>query len=280
MKKSKYIESDEDDDMSGDNIDIDKMCGRGIRSSSSDSDSSCSDSGSSCSDSDSNSDDGCDNNTTTNGKRNNVAKNIDKRTILEELDSHQLKNVHRERKLRFKDLRRITKYINTSIFDKHNCCMWGGYVTNESNSKRGTYVNFFFRNKKVALHRLLYENFVGELGDESYIKFNCEDMNHNGKCCNIQHMVKYKYNIADAKTPEPADSPMDDAPAQQKKKIIKRADNEVENHKKQPVPAVKPAPKPAAPKELKPKIAKKCTKNNKEPASNNMPPTDLKLTFD
>ena len=127
---------------------------------------------------------------------NNITSNLinsDKKKILEELITNQLSDVKIDRKLYYKDFRRIIKYIDSSIFgDK--CCMWNGYVTNETNSKRGTYVNFFFRNKKVALHRLLYENFVGDLSDEYYLKFICEDENCNGKCCNINHMKKYKYN--------------------------------------------------------------------------------------
>lgn len=122
---------------------------------------------------------------------------IDKKKILKELTEKQLKNIPVDRKLHFKDLRRITKYINTSIFDEENCCMWNGYVTNETNSKRGTYVNFFFRKKKVALHRLLYENFVGLLGDDSYLKFNCDENDSCGKCCNVHHMVKCTYNSLD-----------------------------------------------------------------------------------
>jgi hypothetical protein len=125
---------------------------------------------------------------------NDFIDNADKKKFLDELITKQIKNVPIERKLHNKDLRRIVKYINSSIFDEEKCCMWNGYVTNETNSKRGTYVNFFFRNKKVALHRLLYENFVGPLGEENYIKFSCDDNNNNdGKCCNINHMLKYKY---------------------------------------------------------------------------------------
>jgi hypothetical protein len=120
--------------------------------------------------------------------------NYNKKKILDELISKQLKTVNLERKLYNKDLRRIVKYIDMTIFDENKCCMWNGYVTNEANAKRGTYVNFFFRNKKVALHRLLYENFVGVLGEENYLKFSCDDYENCGKCCNINHMIKYKYN--------------------------------------------------------------------------------------
>lgn len=119
----------------------------------------------------------------------------DNKKILMELMDKQLKNIPIERKLQFKDLKRIAKYINSSIFG-NNCSLWQGYVTNESNIKRGTYVNFFFRNKKVALHRLLYENYVDALGDEHYLKFTC-DCSTSGKCCNVTHMTKHAYNSKD-----------------------------------------------------------------------------------
>ncbi len=119
--------------------------------------------------------------------------NDDQKKFLDELITKQIKNIPIERKLHNKDLRRIVKYINSSIFDEDKCCMWNGYVTSGTNSRGGTYVNFFFRNKKVALHRLLYENFVGPLGCEYYLKFSCDDNCNDGKCCNIHHMLKYKY---------------------------------------------------------------------------------------
>jgi hypothetical protein len=73
--------------------------------------------------------------------------------------------------------------------------VWDGYITNSKNTRKGTYINFFFRNKKVALHRLLYENFIGALNDDYYLKFSCDDNETKGKCCNTNHMIKYKYNL-------------------------------------------------------------------------------------
>lgn len=119
---------------------------------------------------------------------------LEKKKYLKELVTNQLKTVPPNRRLIYKDLARITKYIETSIFDENVCCIWDGYVTNAKNAKKGTYINFFFRNKKVALHRLLYENFVGQLGDDYYLKFSCENDENRGKCCNVNHMLKYKYN--------------------------------------------------------------------------------------
>jgi hypothetical protein len=139
-----------------------------------------------------------------------VDNSANKKKILEELNNKQLKSIQIERKLHNKDLRRIVKYINSSIFDENKCCMWNGYVTNETNSKRGTYVNFFFRNKKVALHRLLFENFVGILGEDYYLKFSCDDNFSDGKCCNINHMIKYKYNNCQKEEQKKIDNKNDD----------------------------------------------------------------------
>lgn len=118
-------------------------------------------------------------------------KNENMKQIFKELVSKQIKNVPGNKKLQFNDIKRIAKKISASIFDENICSIWNGYITNENNTSKGTYVNFYFRRKKVALHRLLYANFVGELQDIEYLKFNCEN---KGKCCNIHHMNKFKYN--------------------------------------------------------------------------------------
>jgi hypothetical protein len=111
--------------------------------------------------------------------------------IFKELIKKQLLDVPSQWKLNINDMKRICKYIDTSIFDNKNCCIWNGYITNMNNSNKGTYVNFYFRNKKVALHRLLYSNFVAPLDSSEYLKFNCDN---KGICCNINHYEKYKYS--------------------------------------------------------------------------------------
>jgi hypothetical protein len=111
--------------------------------------------------------------------------------IFKELIKKQLPDVPSQWKLNINDMKRICKYIDTSIFDKKICCIWNGYITNMNNSNKGTYVNFYFRNKKVALHRLLYSNFVAPLDSSEYLKFNCDN---KGICCNINHYEKYKYS--------------------------------------------------------------------------------------
>lgn len=109
--------------------------------------------------------------------------------LLKELVKNQLKNVPVKWKLELSDIKRISKYIDNSIFDPTECSIWNGYITN-NNSNKGSYVNFYFKNKKIALHRLLYSNYVVPLADNEYLKYKC---NNKGKCCNINHYEKYTY---------------------------------------------------------------------------------------
>ena len=115
----------------------------------------------------------------------------DQNTILTELIKMQLKHIDSSKKLSYSDLVRIAKSIDKSIFKKNTCSNWMGYVTNMCCDK-SSYVNFYFRGRKTALHRLLYSNFIGPIQDYEYIKFTC---NNRGKCCNIHHLIKYKKDI-------------------------------------------------------------------------------------
>ena len=110
--------------------------------------------------------------------------------LLNELIKKQLKNIPNDKKLRYNDLKRLCKYITSSIFDENRCTLWNGYITNVHNVSKGIYINFYFKGKKAALHRLLYINFVGQLLDDEYLKFSCES---KGKCCNIAHFSKFQY---------------------------------------------------------------------------------------
>ena len=119
---------------------------------------------------------------------NNKKKELKNREI--ELKNLQLPDVLGSKKLRSSDITKIVKNTNISLFDKKECCLWTGYITRSKNN--GSYINFYFKNKKkTALHRLLYANFKGDLGEDYYIKYTCEN---KGICCNINHMVKYKYD--------------------------------------------------------------------------------------
>lgn len=110
--------------------------------------------------------------------------------IFTELLEQQQKKIPSDSRLQYDDLKRITKYIDTSVFDNTECCIWHGYITNDKSTNKGTYINFYFRGKKVALHRLLYVNYIGSLEKDEYLKFTCDN---KGKCCNIHHMKKFKY---------------------------------------------------------------------------------------
>jgi hypothetical protein len=115
-----------------------------------------------------------------------------------ELKMRQLKDVDHDKKLRASDIHRIAQRTDTSIFDEDECCLWTGYVTNMKNKKKGIYINFYFKNKKkVALHRLLYANFKGQIRNSEYVKYSCPN---KGICCNINHMVKFEYNESDTES--------------------------------------------------------------------------------
>jgi hypothetical protein len=109
-----------------------------------------------------------------------------KSVILDEMVKNQKKNIDDNKTLSYRDMTRIVKNINTSIFSPTSCCIWTGYVTNVWNHK-STFINFYFKKRKVALHRLLYNNFIGPISDTEYIKFSC---NNRGRCCNILHFIK------------------------------------------------------------------------------------------
>jgi hypothetical protein len=111
--------------------------------------------------------------------------------FFKELLLRQLPNINPTKKLTYNDIRRISKFLVTSIFDELNCSVWNGYITNEKNQTKGTYINFYFNQKKIALHRLLYLNFIGDILNTEYVKFSCVN---KGKCCNVHHMKKYSYN--------------------------------------------------------------------------------------
>lgn len=127
-------------------------------------------------------------NTVNNNKIDDNTK--DNNLFLKELLNRQLKNISPSKKLNFNDIKRICRFISNSIFEEEKCSLWNGYITNENNNLKGTYINFYFQKKKIALHRLLYMNYIENLSDDEYIKFSCDN---KGKCCNINHMKKYTY---------------------------------------------------------------------------------------
>ena len=120
-----------------------------------------------------------------------IVSDLKSNDYLKELLINQLKNINSNKKLNYGDIKRISKFLTNSIFHDTNCSLWNGYITNEKNHTKGTYINFYFNKKKIALHRLLYINYIGEISNKEYIRFTCDN---KGKCCNINHMKKYSYN--------------------------------------------------------------------------------------
>jgi hypothetical protein len=116
---------------------------------------------------------------------------ISNNDILIELLTNQLTNIPNEKKLLYNDLKRISKYLNSSIFTDE-CSLWTGYITVIKNDDKNSYINFYYSGKKYALHRLLYNNFIGILSDSEYIKFKCAN---KGICCNINHFYKINKDI-------------------------------------------------------------------------------------
>ena len=111
-------------------------------------------------------------------------------SLLIELINKQRKDVPTENKLYLPDIKRVCKNIDKDIFGDE-CCLWNGYITNVNKKYKGTYINFYFKHKKVALHRLLYINYIDDLGKDEYLKFTCPN---KGSCCNVNHLKKFKYN--------------------------------------------------------------------------------------
>jgi hypothetical protein len=111
---------------------------------------------------------------------------VENSIILSNLIKNQREHISLDKKLSFKDLNRISYNLTTNIFS-NECSIWNGYITNVNSKKKNCYISFFFKNKKVSLHRLLFANYVEDINDNEYIKYTC---NNKGKCCTIYHMKK------------------------------------------------------------------------------------------
>lgn len=111
--------------------------------------------------------------------------------LLKELAKYQrdIRFIPEDKRIQFTDLKRIVKFIPCSIFG-NTCCIWKGYITNNHSLKKGKYVNFYFKNKKKALHRLLFINFKDDLKENEYIKYICEN---KGSCVSLNCMRKLQY---------------------------------------------------------------------------------------
>ena len=110
---------------------------------------------------------------------------MEKNQFLIDMIQKQRSNLPFQYKLEFEDIKRIVNNIDHNPFGDH-CCKWKGYVTNGTKDK-AKYINFYFKHRKIALHRLLYINYIGDINDKQYLKFTC---NNKGTCCNITHIEK------------------------------------------------------------------------------------------
>jgi hypothetical protein len=102
--------------------------------------------------------------------------------ILKELLNKQKQNII-SNKLEYKDLKRISTNIESSIFDSEKCSLWKGSCININNKK---YVNFYYCGKKKSIQRLIYNNYVDNIEDTRYIHYMCSN---KGLCCNINHFT-------------------------------------------------------------------------------------------
>ena len=142
--------------------------------------------------------------------------------IIAELIRNQRDRLINEKKLFHGDMKRIAKNINNSIFDKFYCTLWKGYITNFTKKDKGTYINFYFRTHKLALHRLLYYNYIGDLSTDDYLKFSCT---HKGYCCNVNCLVKNRYNTHNSNNKSnPQKKKYDGGTMKDTKEIIKTVD--------------------------------------------------------
>jgi len=112
-----------------------------------------------------------------------------------EMIKHQRKHIPENYRLYWKDMKRILKYIDSSIFNK-DCTIWKGYITYNKN----VYVNFYLHGRKIALNRVLYINFIDDLFENNYLTFKC---NKKGcislNCICIKNSKKYSKNIVTPK---------------------------------------------------------------------------------
>jgi hypothetical protein len=118
-----------------------------------------------------------------------------KNKLLTELCLKQRKKLDKKYSLELNDIIRLLKNIDNSIFNKTECVLWKGYLT-KCNNNKSCYVNFYLKKRKLALHRILYINFIDDLDIKYYLKFTC---NNPGKCCNINHILKV-YNEDSSET--------------------------------------------------------------------------------
>jgi hypothetical protein len=109
-----------------------------------------------------------------------------KKKLLTELCLKQRKHNNDKYQLEINDLTRFLKYVDSSIFNTDECVLWSGFLT-KCNNNKSKYVNYYLHGPKLALHRILYINFIDDLDEKQYLKYSCKNP---GICCNIHHFHK------------------------------------------------------------------------------------------
>ena len=118
---------------------------------------------------------------------------VNKNKLLTEICLKQKKDAEKKYFLELNDIIRLLKNLDNSIFNLDECVIWKGYLT-KCNNNKSCYVNFYLKKRKLALHRILYINFIGKLDNKHYLKFTCDNP---GKCCNVNHILKVCDEITD-----------------------------------------------------------------------------------
>ena len=108
--------------------------------------------------------------------------------ILIEMCVRQRANVQEKYKLSAKEMRRLIQSLEygKSIFGSPTdpCVLWTGYMVEKDGKYQ--YVNFYIRNKRYSLHRVLYDNFIGSADESKQLKHICSNP---AICCNLGHIV-------------------------------------------------------------------------------------------
>jgi hypothetical protein len=106
---------------------------------------------------------------------------MNKEELFHQMVKNQRDDIPEKYKLYYKDIKRVLKYINISIFE-NKCTEWSGYITNNKTN----YVNFYLHDRKIALHRILYINFIDNLYDSEYLKIKCKNNGCNCLSCIVK----------------------------------------------------------------------------------------------
>jgi len=104
----------------------------------------------------------------------------------DELINLQINDIGDKYKFTERDIRRLSKYLKTSINHKTECSLWGGYLSNMGKRK---YATFTMNKSKLSLSKLIYKNYIGKLIKNQMVSFTCDNRD---KCCNINHMYSEK----------------------------------------------------------------------------------------